>query len=126
MKKLLIVCSSWFVVLTEKVYAASSDQPAGLVEFQNLIQRFINLSVYLAFVIVTIMFVYGAIKFITSGGDPKNLQSARQTMLYAVAGLAFMVLGWIVIRLVSAFTGVDLTQFCIGFPGSANKCFGEP
>jgi hypothetical protein len=93
-----------------------------LVEFQNLIQRFINLSVYLAFVIVTIMFVYGAIKFITSGGDPKNLQSARQTMLFAVAGLAFMVLGWIVIRLISAFTGVDLTQFCIGFPGAATNC----
>ncbi len=45
--------------------------PAGIRQLQELFQRFTNLSVGLAFIAVTGVLVYAAIRFLTSGGDAK-------------------------------------------------------
>ncbi len=88
--------------------------PAGLLQFQELIQRAINLSTVLAFMVLTIMIVYGGLKYLLSGGDPKAIQSASQTIFWTVGGLGFMVLAWVALKIIEAFTGVQVTNFCIG------------
>ncbi|OGE31062.1 hypothetical protein A2631_05275 [Candidatus Daviesbacteria bacterium RIFCSPHIGHO2_01_FULL_44_29] len=89
--------------------------PAGLPQFQQLIQRLINISIPLAFVILTVMLVFAGYKFIQSGGDQKQLQAARGTLQWAVFGIGFTALGWVALKTIENFTGVTLTQFCIGF-----------
>lgn len=89
--------------------------PAGVEQLQQIIQRLINLSVGAAFIILTIMLVIGGIRFLTSGGDPKGVQAAGQTLTWALLGILFLVIAWIVLRLIEAFTGVEVTKFCIGF-----------
>jgi chromate transport protein ChrA len=96
--------------------------PAGVKELQDLITRFISLSVGLAFLALTIMIMVSAFKFLTSGGDPKAVQSARNTLTYAVIGIVFMVGAWLGLRLIEAFTGVTVTNFCLGFPGAPTHC----
>lgn len=87
----------------------------GAVELQAIIQRFINLSVGLGFVVLTIMLIVGGIKLLTSGGEQKALEGAKQTITWAILGMIFMGIAWIILLLVEAFTGVKVTQFCIGF-----------
>lgn len=95
------------------------DGPAGIKQIQELILRIINLSVGLVFVILIIVLAVGGIKFLTSGGDQKNVQSARSLVTWAIVGVVFMALAWIVLLLVEALTGVEVTQFnlCVLFPG---------
>ena len=96
--------------------------PAGLVQLQELVLRVISLAAQFAFLCLTLMFVYAGIRFITSNGDQKNIAAARQIAIQAVTGIVFLGLAWIVLRLISSFTGTDVTHFCLGFPGAPTGC----
>ncbi len=99
--------------------------PAGAVQLQELFQRILNLSIALAFIALTVVLFVAGIKFITSGGEAKPLQSAGQSITWAILGILFLVLAWLILRLIESFTGVQVTQFCFGFPGAGpglNNC----
>lgn len=96
--------------------------PAGVLQLQHLFLRIINLAVEGAFIVLVIMLLWAGIRYLTSGGDPKPLQQANSTLTWALLGLSFLALAWIILRLISALTGVDITLFCIGFPGAPTKC----
>lgn len=51
-----------------------------------------NIVSFVAGAAAVILLVYGGIKYITSGGDPSKISSARDTILYALIGLAIVVL----------------------------------
>lgn len=89
--------------------------PAGVQQLQDIIQRIINLVVGAAFVVLLVMLIVAGIRYITSGGEQKSLQSAHNTLTWALLGILFMVIAWLILLLVKAFTGVDVTKFCIGF-----------
>lgn len=99
-------------------------QPAaGLVELEQLFKSIINLSVGAAFIALVVMLTIAGIKFLTSGGDPNRIKSASETVTWALLGMLFLVIAWLVLQLIQAFTGVQLTTFdlqklCI--PGLAN------
>lgn len=100
--------------------------PAGVLQLQDLVQRIINLSIEAAFIILTIMLVVAGIKFLTSGGEPKAISSASGTITWALLGMLFLAIGWLILLLIKAFTGVDVTHFCLGFPGAPTNCeWGE-
>lgn len=90
-------------------------EPAGVVQLQALTERIISISVGLAFVALLIVLVYAAIRFLTSGGEAKTIQSASLTVTWALLGMLFLVIIWLILRLIEAFTGAPVTQFCIGF-----------
>lgn len=96
-----------------------NDGPAGLPQLQDLVVRIINLSAGFAFIAVTVMLVTAGIKYITSGGDPKALAQAHQTITWALLGIFMMVLAWLILRLIEAFTGVPVTKFVLCFPGAS-------
>lgn len=92
--------------------------PAGLPEFQNLLTRLISLSVPLAFMVVTVILAVAGIKYLTSGGDSKALGAAHGTVTWALLGVIFLALSWLILLLIEAFTGVKVTQFNLTFPGT--------
>ncbi|KKR80781.1 MAG: hypothetical protein UU73_C0002G0098 [Candidatus Daviesbacteria bacterium GW2011_GWA1_41_61] len=94
----------------------------GILQLQKLLQQLIGMIVPLAFIALTVMLVWGGIKYITSGGDSKALSSANATVTWALLGILFLVIAWLVLRLIEAFTGVQVTQFCLGFPGAETFC----
>lgn len=96
--------------------------PAGILQLQQIIQRLINVSVGIAFFASTAMLVWGAIKFVTSGGEPKAIQEAWQVITWALLGIVFLVMAWLVLLVIEASTGVKVTQFCLGFPGAPTNC----
>jgi hypothetical protein len=93
-------------------------EPAGIVQLEQLFSRIIFLSVGIAFVALTILLVYAAIKFLTSGGDKKVLAQAWGVITWAFLGIFFMGLAWVIILLIQSFTGVSLTQFSLQWPGN--------
>lgn len=89
--------------------------PAGVKELQDLFSRIINISIGLAFVALLIMFIIGGIKWLISGGEAKAVSGAQQTLTQAIIGIVFLALAWLILQLIENFTGVKVTQFCIGF-----------
>lgn len=108
--------------MIEKVFAADSvnygPPPAGVAQLEQLVSRIIFLSVGIAFMALTVMLVYAALKFLTSGGDKKAIAQAWQIITWAFLGIFFMGIAWVILLLVKEFTGVDVTHFSLQFPQS--------
>ncbi|MBI3485845.1 hypothetical protein HY025_02765 [Candidatus Daviesbacteria bacterium] len=112
-----------FIAYIPTVYAQTQPaptpnlgpDPANLVHLQQLIQRIINISVGLAFIALTVVLVYTGILFLTSGGDSKATQNAYNSLTWSLLGILFLALAWLILLLIKAFTGVNVTQFCLGF-----------
>ncbi|QQG43762.1 MAG: hypothetical protein HYW45_01935 [Candidatus Daviesbacteria bacterium] len=80
---------------------------AGLTQLEALFGRIINLSVAAAFVALVMVLVWAGIRYLTSGGDAKAIQSASMTVTWALLGILFLVIAWLVLQLVAAFTGLE-------------------
>src|SRR3989344_874079 len=61
----------------------------------------------LAGVLFFFMLVIGGFKFITSGGDPKKVAEAQGVLTWAVGGLVFIAIAYLILRLIAVFTGVN-------------------
>lgn len=53
----------------------------------SLIGNVVNILMFILGAISTIMIVIGGLKYVTSNGDSNSIQSAKNTILYAVVGL---------------------------------------
>ena len=87
------------------------NPPAGLTELENLFNRIISISVGLAFIALIAVLVFAGIKFITSGGEAKALQSTSLTVTWALLGILFLAIAWLVLLLIQNFTGINVTLF---------------
>lgn len=87
--------------------------PAGLKEIEEIFSNIIYVIAGLGFVVMLVMLIWAGIKYLTSGGEPKAIQSAHYTVTWALLGILFMAIAWLVLQLIKAFTGIDVTIFNI-------------
>lgn len=87
--------------------------PSGLDQIEQVFTNVISMVVGLGFTALLILLVWAGIKYLTSGGEPKAIQSAHQTVTWAFLGVIFMAIAWIVLQLIKVFTGIDVTIFNI-------------
>ncbi|MBI4692243.1 MAG: hypothetical protein HY773_02270 [Candidatus Terrybacteria bacterium] len=68
------------------------------------IKGVLNAVVPLLIGVAVVVFLYGVIKYITSGGDPEKRTEARNVMIYGIIGLFVMVAVWGLVNvLISTF-----------------------
>lgn len=117
-KPLIFLCYLVSTLYIFPNYAlADNPGPAGVQQLEQLIQRLINIVVELAFIACLFMLIWGGIRYLTSGGESKAVEQANHTISWALLGILFLAIAWLVLLIVKALTGVDVTQFSIGFPG---------
>lgn len=63
-----------------------------------------------------IMILVGGFKYLTSGGDPKQTETAKATLTSGIIGLALAIGAWFILLAISGFTGVPLIEFTVGVP----------
>ena len=66
----------------------------------NTVKNITNLILWALGVVSVIMLVIGGFKYVTSNGDSNSIQSAKNTILYAVIGLVVAILGQVIITYV--------------------------
>lgn len=64
-----------------------------LVGPSGIITRATQVVVYVAGIAAVIMVIIGGIRYITSGGDSNSINSAKNTILYAIIGIVVAVIG---------------------------------
>lgn len=60
--------------------------------------------------VVVILIIFAGYKFITSGGDSKQIEGARKAITYAIIGLLVVLLSFFIINLIATITGVTCLQ----------------
>lgn len=87
--------------------------PAGLQQIEDIFKNVVSSVVGLAFIVSLVMLVLAGIKYLTSGGEPKAIQAAHLTVTWALLGILFMAIAWLILQLIHNFTGIDVTIFNI-------------
>ena len=65
-----------------------NPDPRGLTYFQV----FLNIFLFAAGIAAFVFVIIGGVRYITSTGDPARIESAKNTLLYAIIGLIITVL----------------------------------
>lgn len=90
-----------------------SPPPAGLQQIEEVFSKGISVIVGLGFIASLVMLTWAGIKYLTSGGEPKAIQAAHLTVTWALLGVLFLAIAWIILQLIEAVTGVKVTFFDI-------------
>lgn len=77
------------------------------VVFQNIVSA----ALLFAGIVAVILIIISGIKFLTSGGDPKQVEGARHTLTYAIIGLIVILFSFAIINLIADITGVQCIKF---------------
>ncbi len=88
-----------------------NPEPAGLTQIEDLFKNIVSIVVGLGFIAVLVMVVWAGFKYLTSGGEQKAIQQAHQVVTWALLGMVFMALAYLVLLLIENFTGVKVSVF---------------
>lgn len=84
-----------------------------------LIANIFTVIITLIGLVAFIMFIVGSVLWLMSGGSAEGTKKARDTLTYAVLGIVVALSAFIVLNLISGFTGVEnIKQFIIPTPDS--------
>jgi hypothetical protein len=75
--------------------------------FGNIVSVVISLAGIALFVMLSV----GAFRYLTSGGEPKATEAAQKTMTSAFLGIILIIASYLILSLVSEFTGISLLKF---------------
>ncbi|HEX9817892.1 MAG TPA: hypothetical protein VGA89_03320 [Patescibacteria group bacterium] len=95
--------SSW-----SGVCVGSSDNTVATIQglqclLANILATFLTLVGLVAF----IMLIVSAFRILLSGGNAQNVEKAQKSITYAVVGLIVALSAFVILNLVSQFTGVE-------------------
>ena len=92
----LIVAVGLPLVLAEPAAAA----PAGVTNVENFIRSVITVFAGLAGLVATGFFVAGGFTYITSSGNPEQLDKAKRTITWSAVGLVIVIAAWILAQII--------------------------
>jgi Type IV secretion system pilin len=118
MKKVLILIATMFSVFVFTPQLAFADAKSEICRGVNtasgatgsacgsgsgvtgILATVLNLLSFIVGIAAVIMIIIGGLKYITSGGESSNVNSAKNTILYAVIGLVIVALAQVIVRFV--------------------------
>ena len=140
--QLLLFFALTFAFYTSSAYAASPTPcnpndpnfgpcPAGLTEIEQVVGNIISVILGLGFIAMLVMLIWSGFKYLISGGEAKAVQAARQTFTWAILGIAFMAIAWLILQIVASLTGLPVTVFniktlCVGPASALQFCSPGP
>ncbi len=83
---------------------------------QCLLANVLSIAITFIGIIAFFIFMISSIKIMVSGGNSKGMEEARGSMTYAVVGIIVALSAFLILNLISSFTGVNFTEFIIPDP----------
>ena len=87
--------------------------PAQLSQLETVYESVITSLLALGGIVLLLMLLTGGFKYLTSGGDPKAVEGAQKTLTYAIGGLVLLAGSFMILNIISQFTGADVINFTI-------------
>lgn len=110
MKKVLILALIIFLFSFCFVFAAFQIQnPLSFSTFDELVAKLIGWVKMMAFAIVGLVIVWAGFSYATAGGDPQKIETAKRMLLYAVIGLAVILLAESILKTIQGILDIKTT-----------------
>ena len=94
--------SLWFSLVLVMAWGAPAfADSADLSKIQSFAQNVIQVLVTIAGLLAAGFFVVGGIGYITSSGNPENLDRSKKTILYSSIGLAISIAAFVISNIVT-------------------------
>ncbi len=104
-KTLLISAYVWMLPLTT-LAATKLDNPLGTTSPQIVIGRIVRALLGVSGALALLMFVYGGMLWIISGGSAEKIKKGKDTLVWATFGLAIIFMAYTLVEFViKAFAG---------------------
>jgi len=75
-----------------------------------LLANVMSVTLTLLGIVGFVMFVFGSIKWMLSGGNSQELESAKKTITFAFIGLGLALCSFLIINIIARFTGVSVIE----------------
>ena len=108
---LILFLVGYLLLLATPVYA---QEPATLGSIVGILENIIGLLAPAAAIAFFIMLLVGGYQFLTSGGDPKAVGGAKNTLTYAIIGIVLV--AYAIIKLVETFFNVNIITGGVTIP----------
>jgi hypothetical protein len=82
--------------------------------FQRLLTLLVNLFLAGGSIVFFFMLITGAIAWISSGGDSKSIESARNRVTHALIGIFILFSTYAIIKAIEGFFGISILVLDIG------------
>ncbi|HET9174460.1 MAG TPA: pilin [Candidatus Saccharimonadales bacterium] len=89
------------LLISSPAWAATSNT-AGVSNVENFIKSIIAVMTGIAGLIATAFFVVGGIHYITSSGNPMQMEKAKRTITYSALGLAITLAAFVISTIVTS------------------------
>jgi len=76
---------------------------AGVTAVDSLLDRIkgtLNTVITILFVLVTLYFIWGVVKYVSAAGDEAKLKAGKQHMIWGIIGMAVMAGAWGIVNLI--------------------------
>ena len=109
--KLLIflLLISFFIPLTTEGAVVEIENPLKAKSFDELIENIIKFLFQLSFFVGALMIVVAAYYFLTSGGDPERIKTAKNIIIWTLVGIIILFLSVAFVTLLKEILGVKST-----------------
>ena len=87
---------------------------AGVSGFSAVIAVILKTFFVVGFVLFIVYFLIGGLQWITSTGDAKALEKARNSIVHALLGVVVMLSLFAILKLIEAVFGVNFLQIDLG------------
>lgn len=101
---------------------------SGSISLTRYIFMLFNVALYIGLMAALIYIVYGGVKWVTSGGDPKALESARGTIIHSIVGVLLLSLGLVISQVMGQFVSPALDEtnsqavYICGYGNQKDQC----
>lgn len=82
--------------------------PARFSSISSILDVIIPLIIIIASLVLLGIFIVGAYRVITMGGDAEKFQQTKQLFKYAILGFGIIVLSFLIIKIISFITGIKV------------------
>lgn len=80
--------------------AKPEGTPGGLFGADSIFQNITNTLIFLVGAIAVIMLIVGGLRYVLSGGNSQNVESAKNTIFYAIIGIVVAILAFAIVNFV--------------------------
>lgn len=80
---------------------------------ETVFSNIVSVAVAFAGIVFLVMLLVGGFNLITAGSEAPKAEAAKKTITFAIFGFIFVVVSYLILQIISRFTGVDVTQFKI-------------
>lgn len=83
---------------------------------EGITYNVLQVALGLAGVGLFLMLLVGGLRYITSGGDEKSIDSAKKTLTAALTGFLLVILAYFILKILNDVLGVNLLRIDIPWP----------